>query len=284
MRDRQLKKYSIQPQFIDGIKGRLYCNYFESISNKNPHHAILILPPFAEEMNKSRRMLANIARMSAEQGYNAFCFDLFGTGDSQGDFGDSTWEIWLNDVSTILRCLKEKNIDTITVISLRSGSLFIESILQNSLLTLTNIILWQPVISGSLFMNQFIRLKLAADMIGDSANRTSAKIIKQQFKNGDSVEIAGYMINAALFNPMEKQNLSSIKQAGCPDIHWFEVAPSLEQTFSPASMRVIDGLKDAEINIHMTPVQGAQFWTTSEIAEVSTLLNKTLDILKGTVS
>lgn len=276
-----MQKYSIQPQFIEGVKGELFCNYIVANDNKHPGHAILILPPFAEEMNKSRHMLATMAYMAAELGYDVLSFDLFGTGDSQGEFGDSSWEIWVDNISTILGWLKDKNITTITIIAARSGSLFIESLLQNSPLNIDKIILWQPVANGGLFLNQFIRLKLAADMIGDSKNRISAKDIKQQFENGNSVEIAGYMLNPALFTPMANQNLSGLKQARCPDIHWYEIAPSQEQTFTPASMRIIDELKESGIKIHITPLQGPQFWSTAEITEVPALLSETLSILKG---
>jgi pimeloyl-ACP methyl ester carboxylesterase len=42
--------------------------------------------PFAEEMNKSRRMAALQSRALAAQGYAVLQIDLFGCGDSGGDF------------------------------------------------------------------------------------------------------------------------------------------------------------------------------------------------------
>jgi alpha/beta superfamily hydrolase len=54
--------------------------------------------PFVEEMNKSRRMAALQSRSLAARGYSVLQIDLFGCGDSSGDFADASWEIWVQDV------------------------------------------------------------------------------------------------------------------------------------------------------------------------------------------
>jgi len=45
--------------------------------------------PFAEEMNKARRMAALQARAMSAAGYAVLCLDLHGCGDSAGDFADA---------------------------------------------------------------------------------------------------------------------------------------------------------------------------------------------------
>src|SRR3546814_1526626 len=49
------------------------------------------------EMNRSRRMAALQARALAALGIDVLLLDLFGTGDSAGDFRDARWEIWRED-------------------------------------------------------------------------------------------------------------------------------------------------------------------------------------------
>ena len=49
--------------------------------------------PFCEEMNKARRMAALQSRRLAALGYSVLQIDLFGCGDSSGDFADAR-EIW----------------------------------------------------------------------------------------------------------------------------------------------------------------------------------------------
>ena len=59
---------------------------------------IVFVHPFADEMNKSRRMVAIQARTLARQGWSVFQPDLSGCGDSEGDFGDASWERWRDDL------------------------------------------------------------------------------------------------------------------------------------------------------------------------------------------
>ena len=56
---------------------------------------IVYLHPFAEEMNKSRRMAALQSRALASAGFAVRQLDLLGSGDSEGDFGDASWDLWV---------------------------------------------------------------------------------------------------------------------------------------------------------------------------------------------
>src|SRR5436190_24333737 len=60
---------------------------------------ILYVHPFAEEMNKSRRMAAQQIRAFTQCGYAVLQIDLYGCGDSSGDFGDARWDIWKSDLA-----------------------------------------------------------------------------------------------------------------------------------------------------------------------------------------
>src|SRR5688500_5815022 len=63
---------------------------------------VLLLPPFAEEMNKSRRMCALLARGLAADGWRVVRIDLLGCGDSAGSLRDASWEQWCDDLRTEL--------------------------------------------------------------------------------------------------------------------------------------------------------------------------------------
>ena len=70
--------------------------------------ALVYVHPFAEEMNKSRRMAAMQCRALAGAGYAVLQIDLHGCGDSSGDFEDSTWESWLVDVALAAEWLRSQ--------------------------------------------------------------------------------------------------------------------------------------------------------------------------------
>ena len=91
----------MQPFFLEGRGGPLFALYHPPLAGE-PRAIVVHCPAFAEEMNKSRRMVALQARAFVEQGLGTLVFDLFGTGDSAGDFGDATWDGWLADVRVAL--------------------------------------------------------------------------------------------------------------------------------------------------------------------------------------
>src|ERR1043165_721388 len=72
-----------------------------------PRGLIVYIHPFAEEMNKSRRMAALQSRALAADGFAGLQMDLLGCGDSAGDFGDATWSRWVDDVIGACRWLRK---------------------------------------------------------------------------------------------------------------------------------------------------------------------------------
>jgi alpha/beta superfamily hydrolase len=75
------------PFFLDGPAGNLFCLHFPRSTPGGARRCALVLPPFAEELNKSRRMGALAARALQRAGHDVLLIDLYGTGDSAGDFG-----------------------------------------------------------------------------------------------------------------------------------------------------------------------------------------------------
>lgn len=69
-----------------------------------PKLSVLGLRPFAEELNKSRRILVLAATHLAASGAEVLIPDRLGTGDSEGEFNDSNWEIGIENIESAMRC------------------------------------------------------------------------------------------------------------------------------------------------------------------------------------
>ena len=80
----------------EGRNGQRFC-LFHRAHGDVTKGSILYIHPFAEEMNKSRRMAALQARALAKAGYAVLQLDLLGCGDSSGDFGDALIDIKINN-------------------------------------------------------------------------------------------------------------------------------------------------------------------------------------------
>ena len=92
-----------RPFFLQRGSRQLFCLHYAPAGASRG--AVVHVPAFAEEMNKSRRMASLQARALAAQGWHVLQLDLLGTGDSEGDFGDATWADWMDDVAEARRWL-----------------------------------------------------------------------------------------------------------------------------------------------------------------------------------
>ena len=150
--------------FLPSAAGQRFALLYTPEPATKQRGAVVYVHPFGEELNKSRRMAALQARAMASAGYSVLQIDLLGCGDSTGDFGDATWEAWLADVRLACAWLQERTAAPLWLWGLRSGCLLVNEAAQR-MPTPVKLLLWQPVLSGKQFLQQFLRLKVAAEML-----------------------------------------------------------------------------------------------------------------------
>ena len=93
--------------FLPAQPGHRFCIYHPSADGRTGC-SFVYAHPFCEEMNKARRMAALQSRRLAAAGYAVLEIDLFGCGDSSGDFADAKWDIWKQDLQFALVWLKSR--------------------------------------------------------------------------------------------------------------------------------------------------------------------------------
>jgi exosortase A-associated hydrolase 2 len=246
-----------------------------------PLGLVLYIHPFAEEMNKSRRMAALQSRALAQAGFAVLQIDLLGCGDSSGDFGDATWERWINDVLVSYQWLlnkyaadSSKGVAPLWLWGLRAGCLLaVDAAKQID--ELCNFLFWQPPASGKPLLQQFLRLKVAGDML-TGQSKGVMEGMRQQLASGSPVEIAGYMIAPGLANGLERAALTPLAINGrAPHVEWFELSTREDASLSPISAKTVDTWLQAgcRINIHL--VNGPAFWQTADIEDAPLLIAAT---------
>jgi len=235
--------------------------------------AVLYLHPFAEEMNKTRRMAALQARALASQGVAVLQLDLHGCGDSSGDFGDATWDGWLDDVAHAAAWLRARCKVPVTLWGLRLGALLALNHARRDP-DIAALLLWQPVLSGASHLTQFLRLRVAGDMLGNAVSAGGTAALRAALTKGESLEVAGYSLSPGLALGMETAEAAGLVPH-CP-VHWFEVAPTLARGIAPASLRTIDAWRAAGAAVDAQQVVGEPFWATQEVAVCPALIAATL--------
>ncbi len=247
--------------------------------NKECRGVFIYVHPFGDEMNKSRRMVALQARAFAAMGFGVLQMDLFGCGDSNGEFGNARWDIWKQDLEIAWSWLENRATASISLWGLRLGALLALDFARSSTNIIDKIILWQPVISGELFLTQFLRLRLANEMLaGGSEKTTGTQAIRSSLAIGERLEVAGYELAPDLAVAIDSLRAIKLLVPKVP-VHWFEIVSKSGRTMPPAGAKVVRAWEKEGSNpqVHLVPC--VPFWATQEITECPELISATTKVL-----
>lgn len=233
---------------------------------------VLYIHPFAEEMNKSRRMAALQARAMAKAGFGVLQLDLLGCGDSSGDFVDATWEHWIEDVLHAANWLQTKGDAPLWFWGLRGGCLLATAAASQRAQP-CQFVFWQAATSGKTLLQQFLRLKMASELHTGQAKATM-DALRVALSAGQSVDIAGYGLSSGLASGLESARLM------VPDnsqrLIWLEISTRIDAELMPASEAALGAWTAVGCDVHSQIVNGPAFWQTTEIEDAPNLVTATI--------
>lgn len=264
----------MRPFFLTVGRRELFCVYHPPAAGVPVRGAALYVPPFAEEMHKSRRMAAEQARRLARRGVGALVLDLTGTGDSSGDFADARWELWLEDVARGLDWLRAEVGGPMLVWGLRLGALLAIEAAPAAGAALSGLVLWQPVSSGKSYLTEVLRIKVAGEMV--AGRKSGVDPLRAEFRAGRPVEVAGYALDPQLGAALDTRHVHALAAPTVP-VAWLEVVTGPDQPMPMAARQAIDTLARAGTTVQDDTVPGVRFWdwNIQDITECPALLDRT---------
>lgn len=263
------------PFFLDAAPGKRFCLYHAPDPAIGCRGALLYVHPFAEEMNKSRRMAALQSSAFADAGYAVLQVDLFGCGDSSGDFADARWDIWKQDLALARAWLQHEAGTSVSLWGLRLGALLALDFASEFPALVHSLILWQPVLRGDGFLTQFLRLQLAADLLAGHANgENGTRALRDKLQAGEAVEIAGYTLAPALARAIAAVDAAGITPPRCP-VYWYELVQDVSRTLALPATRIAESWRQHAVELGLHQVQCPAFWLTQEVTESRELISAT---------
>lgn len=267
-----------------GDSGQRFALFHPVASGVDKRGAVLYIHPFAEEMNKSRRMAAMQARALAALGFEVLQLDLLGCGDSRGDFCDATWDAWLQDLHGAYRWLRSRGDEgqgqaraPLWLWGLRAGCLLAVD-LARQLPEPCHFLFWQPPSNGKTLLQQFLRLKAAADLASGNA-KAVLDGLRNELAQGRAVEVAGYQLSPGLARGLGQATLqppaTDAASNSARRVVWFELSTRDDATLSPAATQSIAQWRDVGFDAGGQVVTGPAFWQTAEIEDAPNLLAAT---------
>lgn len=267
-----------EPFFLKAGSGQRFCLYHPPFPGKKHVGSFIYVHPFAEELNRSRRMAALQARAFAALGFGVLQIDLLGCGDSSGDFSDAQWSRWKDDLASAWNWLEKHAAVPIGLWGLRLGALLALDFSKESRNAVDKLVLWQPVVNGEVFLTQFLRMRMASEMLLGSNNKlVGTQEMRKMLAAGETIEVAGYELAPDLAASIDTLNLADLGLPNTP-IHWFEMVPEPGHPLPGAAARVMEGWRQQGVNLQTHPVPGGPFWASQEITESPALLSATTEL------
>jgi len=260
--------------FLDAPEGgQRFCLFHRA---ERAHARVLYVHPFAEEMNKSRRMAALQARAWQAAGVSVLQMDLLGCGDSSGDFGDASWSDWLDDLQLARSWLDGQGNAPLFLWGLRAGCLLASAVAQRWG-DVSGQLWWQPPVSGKPLVQQWLRLKLASAMKVEGGGKLALDDIRAQLRAEQAIDIAGYRCSAALLDGLERARLLAPTRGR---LGWFELSRASPPALLPVSQQTMADWAAEPAALHAEAVNGPAFWQSTEIEVAPQLLARSVDWLK----
>ncbi len=266
-----------QPFFLPSSLGQIFAVYHKPIGATTIWGNVLVVPPFNEEMNRCRSMVTIQAQALARLGVGTLVIDLYGTGESDGEYGDSRWNIWCENVHQGIEWLDSQSGGCSGLLGIRLGAPLTLRVVQQDQ-NKRALIFWQPVVDGKTYLTQFMRMRIAANMDRNDIPKETTSGMRAQLAEGKSVEIAGYEIHPELATAIDNLRLSELIPHETTPVVWFEKGVGdAASTPSPASAMLLDSWRQAGSDVQAILFGGPAFWSLHERDVAPDLVKMTAD-------
>ncbi|MEX2123354.1 MAG: hydrolase 2, exosortase A system-associated [Woeseia sp.] len=265
----------LEPFFLESSAGRIFLLLRAPAKARR---CVLFVPPFGEEMNKCRRQVTETAKALLAGGYAALVVDLFGTGDSDGEFAEATWSTWKSDIVAAIAWIGANGLSLQALVATRLGCALVAESLRDTGSNVQKTVFWQPVENGRQYMTQFLRFRVAASMMESDGGET-VENLKERLDRGETLEIAGYPLTPELWRAVEAVDLAAFIDPCLGQLAIFEVGRARENELSIAGRRLAVKAQEQGIESTGRRIPGEPFWSTTEIVVNPELTQRTTEYL-----
>lgn len=181
--------------FFDSGGARLY-GYLHGAAEPERTTGVVLVHAFMEERQDSHAVVRDLAVRLAERGFAALRFDLYGCGDSEGEWRDATVERWRGDVCAAARWLREATgVERVVLIGFRFGATLAALAAKSA--EAAGLVLVQPVVRGEAYVMDLLLANLAAEMVLNRRAGVTREGLIARLEAGGAVNLFGYHLTSA---------------------------------------------------------------------------------------
>jgi len=192
--------------FFDAAGARLYGFMHPARAPAKPV-ACVVVHPFMEERQDAHAVLRSLAVALAARGHATLRFDLYGCGDSEGDWRGASLARWCGDVAAAADLLRrEAKPAEVALVGLRFGATIAGLAAERA--GASRVCLAQPVVDGAEYADELLLAHLAAEMVLHRKAGTTREALAARLAAGETVDLFGYDLTGALDREIREVDLA----------------------------------------------------------------------------
>lgn len=206
-----------KPFFFSGASGyRLFGVLHQSESSRplgqgekiGGKAGLVLCNPLEEEKVTAHRIIVNLARAFAGEGLSCLRFDYMGSGDSDGEFEDTTMDTMLSDVGAAIQTMRTvAEVDEVGILGVRFGAT-LAALAAESSASIDPLVLIEPIVDGSAYMGACLRSNLTLQMAAYKEVTRDRKALVDNLLKGEEVSINGYHLTKTLYEQINALHLA----------------------------------------------------------------------------
>ena len=263
--------------FIPGARGQLFAALRHPGPGRTCTRALLCVMPLAEEMNRSRRLVALQSRVLAAAGMAVLCVDPYGCGDSEGEFADADWQTWVDDLHAARDWLGTRTGLPVDVWAIRHGALLAADAFRAALPQV--VLLWQPVVSGSAALREMLRVSVASGMLNGRDRPRGVDALREALFAGETIDVGGYPITPQLARALDAASLDPWPFGDARGA-WIEVSGNPPEAQGRPGAPAADRCRIPGGTLHERVVTGRRFWSAPDVFEFDELITETVQAIE----
>ena len=130
------------------------------------------------------------------------------------------------------------------------------------------VVLWQPVTSGRVYLNQFLRQGAPGIAATDSVDTGHRQGLRAKLLAGEPVNVSGYMLAPELAEAICEREIEPLGHGLESPIYWIEVVGKDNPKLLPASVRVIAKWRHGSVPVTTKTVVDHSFWRLQSLHPV----------------
>ncbi len=234
--------------------------------------AVVVCDSLFEEKFWCERVLANLARSLADDGFTVLSFDYHGYGNSPGDTDAVDVPGLERNIHDACELVRSRGCSRITLLGVRWGAALAERVAAERD-DVDSLLLVQPVASWRRTLMAALRGNVAGQYsIFQKAVMTRDEIVKELLAGGDCVRagyrmnnVDGYIVSRAFFEQTEKVSMPGPLRASLPAISIFDIREG-EAPEDPECAALAAAYREAGASCEQVAVTGDnRFWLNNRI-------------------